>query len=218
MSTPLFRSVPLLLCAALPAQVAPGHVVGAHFYVGSIPGLGGLYVHHPTGAVPAVPISGLRSDLTGSIASGTQFCGANAIAAVDTAGTTFYVGEMTDDNLPASWSVNLHEVVVRFVPGSGYVGTDRVVATLNTVPGPVPNSPQRQISGMPSSPAPRTPSSSVPVSTSAARPWSATRRAIPARSRRSRRTACPVPWQTPSRSIRPARRCGSAPSSICRTA
>ncbi|MBK8097698.1 MAG: hypothetical protein IPK26_11360 [Planctomycetes bacterium] len=148
MSAQSWRVLPLFLVGALPAQVTPGHVVGAHFHVGVVPGLGGLYVHHPTGAVPAAPIGGLRSDLTGSIASGTQFCGANAIAAVDTAGTTFYVGEMTDDTLPASWSVDLHEVVVRFVPGSGYVGTDRVVATLNTVPGPVPNSPQRQISGI----------------------------------------------------------------------
>ncbi len=68
------ESLPLvlgLLAATAFAQVPDGWFVTSHAMNSALPGPGGLWLHHPRGSVPSLPVTGLPAQLIGPVGSGS---------------------------------------------------------------------------------------------------------------------------------------------------
>jgi hypothetical protein len=113
---PAVARLPLLVLvfahAPLPAQVPPGWWVSAHYRPAAVLGApaGGLWLHHPTGAVGSIPVTGLSSGLTGEV-GGVGFFpvgGACSVVLSHASGTTLYAGEWIPSGV--GFSLDLHRI------------------------------------------------------------------------------------------------------------
>jgi hypothetical protein len=118
-----------------PCQVPAGWWISAHHASPTSPGLGGLWLHHPTGAAPSIAISGLSSGLTGAGLGGVgTTIGAASVTLVERTGTIVYVGEVIPGTLGSLDTLDLHRITLA---GTTAV-SDVVVGTLPLAGGSTP--------------------------------------------------------------------------------
>lgn len=108
------------------AQVPAGWWISAHQVTPTSSGPAGLWLHHPAGAVPSIPVTGLSADLMGTgLSSGTAppTAGSASVALAEATGTIVYVGEVVTGTANP---LELHRITLS---GSAAVSDD-VVGTI----------------------------------------------------------------------------------------
>ncbi len=123
-----------LLADASPGQLPPGWWISSHHLSPTTSGPAGLWLHHPTGAVPSVAVSGLSGGLTGigviSGGTGLPTAGAASVTLCEATGTVVYVGEVVSSSAD---SLDLHRVTM----AGTTVIADVVVASIPAYPGTI---------------------------------------------------------------------------------
>ncbi|MFY9346035.1 MAG: hypothetical protein WAT39_26330 [Planctomycetota bacterium] len=121
-----------LLADPAPCQVPAGWWISAHHVTPTTYGPAGLWLHHPTGAVPSIPVTGLSGGLLGTgLVSGTGLptAGSASVTLCEATGTTVYVGEVVS----GTDTLELHRVTLA---GTTAIA-DVVVGTIPTYPGTI---------------------------------------------------------------------------------
>lgn len=129
-------ALPLLACLLAdpaPGQVPAGWWISAHHVTPTSYGPAGLWLHHPTGAVPSIPVTGLSGGLMGigvPIGTGLPTVGSASVTLCEATGTIVYVGTV----IPGTVGLDLHRVTLS---GTAAV-SDVVVGTIPLAGGTTP--------------------------------------------------------------------------------